>query len=233
MAIRTYYQILGVSRDASVEEIAAAKNALAKVYHPDVNVHNGIDTTAYMQEILEAYRTLSNPSKRARYDKALGGGANRVFRTFTVGETDEEEETSFVAYWVIAGKLNEIVSKSNELCQHRNKKVGLFQRLLQRLGFQSYTEKTFDKEMNALALQALTQINALKNAEIPMDYWNPTAMNWILVHWSQNRQLSYHTLCSQFDAFINQQKSNKQRLKLHAQNRRFHHQLKKLLTFAL
>ena len=60
MKSRTYYEILGVSRDASIEEITIAKNALAKVYHPDANAHKNIDTTAFMQEILEAYRVLSN-----------------------------------------------------------------------------------------------------------------------------------------------------------------------------
>ena len=49
MKPRTYYDILGVSRDAALEEITAAKNALAKVYHPDANVHKDIDTTAFMQ----------------------------------------------------------------------------------------------------------------------------------------------------------------------------------------
>ena len=57
MKSRTYYEILGVSRDASIEEITIAKNALAKVYHPDANAHKDIDTTAFMQEILEAYQT--------------------------------------------------------------------------------------------------------------------------------------------------------------------------------
>ena len=61
MSSRTYYDILGVSRDATLEEITSAKNALAKVYHPDANMHKDIDTTAFMQEILEAYRVLSNP----------------------------------------------------------------------------------------------------------------------------------------------------------------------------
>ena len=56
MSSRTYYDILGVSRDATLEEITSAKNALAKVYHPDANMHKDIDTTAFMQEILEAYR---------------------------------------------------------------------------------------------------------------------------------------------------------------------------------
>ena len=56
MKSHTYYDVLGVSRDATLEEITTAKNALAKVYHPDANVHKDIDTTAFMQEILEAYR---------------------------------------------------------------------------------------------------------------------------------------------------------------------------------
>ena len=57
MKSHTYYDILGVSRDATLDEITTAKNALAKVYHPDANAHKNIDTTAFMQEILEAYRT--------------------------------------------------------------------------------------------------------------------------------------------------------------------------------
>lgn len=68
MSSRTYYDILGVSRDATLEEITSAKNALAKVYHPDANMHKDIDTTAFMQEILEAYRVLSNPAKRKAYN---------------------------------------------------------------------------------------------------------------------------------------------------------------------
>ena len=67
MKSHTYYDVLGVSRDATLEEITTAKNALAKVYHPDANVHKDIDTTEFMQEILEAYRVLSNPEKRKAY----------------------------------------------------------------------------------------------------------------------------------------------------------------------
>ena len=53
MAHKNYYDILGVSTKASLDEITAAKNALAKKYHPDVNLKDGIDTTEQMQEILE------------------------------------------------------------------------------------------------------------------------------------------------------------------------------------
>ena len=63
MNSRTYYDILGVSREATLQEITSAKNALAKVYHPDANMNQGIDTTACMQEILEptGYFPIPNP----------------------------------------------------------------------------------------------------------------------------------------------------------------------------
>ena len=47
MSSRTYYDILGVSRDATLEEITSAKNALAKVYHPDANMHKDIDINCF------------------------------------------------------------------------------------------------------------------------------------------------------------------------------------------
>lgn len=234
MAIRTYYHILGVSREATLEEITAAKNALAKVYHPDANMNTGIDTTAYMQEILEAYRVLSNPEKRAKYDRKLSGGSTRVFRTFTMGETENpENETSFVTYWAIAGKLNEIVKTSVWMLEQESQNENLLQKLLKKLGKPSKSEKDLNENMETLSLQALNYVSTLKNAEIPMDYWQADAMNWILVHWSQNQQSDYRTLFAQYDAFINQNKSNAERLKLHTQNKQFHHQLKRLLTYAL
>ena len=76
---RTYYDIWGVSRDATLEEITTAKNALAKIYHPDANVHKDIDTTELMQEILEAYRTLSDPEKRSAYNIEMFGQMNSVY----------------------------------------------------------------------------------------------------------------------------------------------------------
>ena len=97
--MRTYYDILGVSKDATLEEITTAKNALAKIYHPDANVHKDIDTTALMQEILQAYRVLSDPEKRKEYNRDTFGETPRVFRTFKVGPEDgEEEEAVFFCY---------------------------------------------------------------------------------------------------------------------------------------
>ena len=126
MKPRTYYDILGVSRDASLEEITAAKNALAKVYHPDANVHRDIDTTAFMQEILEAYRVLSNPEKRKEYNLETFGEceSTRVFRTFKVGPDDEakDDAVSFVTYWNTAAQLNELVARSVRLMERETKK---------------------------------------------------------------------------------------------------------------
>ena len=64
---RDYYQILGVSEDASQEQIKAAYRRLAFQYHPDRNKE---DTAAAekMKEINEAYAILSNQAKRKEYD---------------------------------------------------------------------------------------------------------------------------------------------------------------------
>ena len=112
MSSRTYYDILGVSRDATLEEITSAKNALAKVYHPDANMHKDIDTTAFMQEILEAYRVLSNPAKRKAYNLEIFGVTDRVFKTFKLTPEDEKESVSFVTYWNAAVQLQDIIDQS-------------------------------------------------------------------------------------------------------------------------
>ena len=136
MKSHTYYDVLGVSRDATLEEITTAKNALAKVYHPDANVHKDIDTTEQMQNILEAYRVLSDPEKRKAYNREMFGETDRVFRTFTVGpENDgEEEAVSFVTYWNTANRLHEVIGKSVRLMKHEDKKKSLPQRIFRKIG---------------------------------------------------------------------------------------------------
>ena len=73
---------------------------MAKIYHPDANVHKDIDTTELMQEILEAYRTLSDPEKRSAYNiEMFGTNEQRVFRTFTVGpDKDGDDESHIICH---------------------------------------------------------------------------------------------------------------------------------------
>lgn len=67
MAKRDYYDILGVSKDASKDEIKKAYRKLSKKYHPDINKEEGADEK--FKEISEAYETLSDENKRANYDQ--------------------------------------------------------------------------------------------------------------------------------------------------------------------
>lgn len=77
---KSYYEILGVDKNASADEIKSAYRSLAKKYHPDL--HPGDEEAANkFKEINEAYETLSNPEKKAAYDNpspfgqgGFGGG---------------------------------------------------------------------------------------------------------------------------------------------------------------
>ena len=235
MKSHTYYDILGVSRDATLEEITTAKNALAKVYHPDANVHKDIDTTAFMQEILEAYRTLSNPEKRKEYNREVFGETNRVFRTFTLTEQEAKDEpASFVTYWNTANQLNDLLTRSVRLMKRESRKKNLPQRIFTKLDKKQKQEDTLrTRQIARFSAQAAQYITVLKMADIPMQYWNPDAMNWILIRWGQKQSMDYHSLFSRYDAFVEETKSTSEKLRLRNQNRQFHNNLKKLLSYAL
>ena len=81
---RDYYEVLGVTKSASADEIKAAYRKLALKWHPDrwVNASDAEKKTAEenFKEAAEAYSVLSDPDKKARYDQFGFAGASRATR---------------------------------------------------------------------------------------------------------------------------------------------------------
>jgi molecular chaperone DnaJ len=69
LANKDYYEILGIKRDASQDEIKKAFRKLALKYHPDANPDNKEEAEEKFKEIGEAYAILSDTEKKARYDQ--------------------------------------------------------------------------------------------------------------------------------------------------------------------
>lgn len=74
MAQRDYYEVLGVSRNATADELKSAFRGLARQYHPDINKESGAEEK--FKEINEAYAVLSDADKRAAYDRYGSAGLN-------------------------------------------------------------------------------------------------------------------------------------------------------------
>ena len=76
MLSRDLYATLGVSADASDEEVEEAYRHLSRRYHPGINPGDGEAALAY-ERIESAYRILSDPESRARYDRDAQSGRRR------------------------------------------------------------------------------------------------------------------------------------------------------------
>ena len=71
MSLKDYYQILGVSREASAQDVKKAFRRLALRYHPDRNPDNPKQAEEKFKEINEAYQVLSDEQKRQQYDRLI------------------------------------------------------------------------------------------------------------------------------------------------------------------
>ena len=68
MSKRDYYEVLGVNKSASDDEVKKAFRKMARKYHPDVN-RDKPEAEAKFKEVNEAYEVLSNPDRRGQYDQ--------------------------------------------------------------------------------------------------------------------------------------------------------------------
>ncbi|MEN6413313.1 MAG: molecular chaperone DnaJ [Veillonellales bacterium] len=107
MSKRDYYEVLGVAKTASDEEVKKAFRKMARKYHPDVNRDDPKAAEEKFKEVNEAYEVLSNAERRAQYDQfghaafdgtgggqsgfggfsSAGGGINDIFDMFFGGQT--------------------------------------------------------------------------------------------------------------------------------------------------
>ena len=84
MQYKDYYEILGVKRDASANEIKSAYRKLARKFHPDVNKTK--EAEEKFKDINEAYEVLSDKNKRQRYDQfGHDGLRSQIYRIYTDG----------------------------------------------------------------------------------------------------------------------------------------------------
>ncbi|KAM7514523.1 hypothetical protein LguiA_004106 [Lonicera macranthoides] len=84
---RDYYEVLGVSKDASRDEIKKAFHALAKKYHPDTNKNNASAKRKF-QELRDAYETLRDSGKRAQYDRMKESGRSSEGAAYSAGDAE-------------------------------------------------------------------------------------------------------------------------------------------------
>lgn len=210
MENQNYYEILGVSAKATLEEITSAKNVLAKKYHPDANLKYGVDTTGQMQLILEAYHTLSDTEKRAAYDRELTGSRS-VMQTFDLKNAKEEPESgepTFVTYWKAAGDLYDIIIQTDGL----------------------YRQKQTAK-LGELAMQALKPILVLRKAGIPEQYWHPDIMNWLLFTWYKNRNYTTSYLLSLYDEHLRKEYRQVDKIRMKSKSMSYQRSVKKLMKY--
>lgn len=109
MAKRDYYEVLGVAKNASEDEIKKAYRKIAIKYHPDRNPGNK-EAEEKFKEAAEAYDVLRDPQKRQQYDQFGFEGAQGGFGGFSGGGMNMDDIFSMFGD-ILAGTLDLTVSQ--------------------------------------------------------------------------------------------------------------------------
>lgn len=103
--MKDYYYFLGVSRDASADEIRRAYRKLSLKYHPDKNDNDPYFSQRF-QEVLEAYETLEDTDRRRAYDRAYDDGAANLrnnlpphIKTFSSNKIRAKKGDEIILNW--------------------------------------------------------------------------------------------------------------------------------------
>ncbi|MFW9864948.1 MAG: DnaJ domain-containing protein [Candidatus Thorarchaeota archaeon] len=112
---RDYYSILGISKDATEEEIKAAYRRLAKKYHPDLN-QDDLNAKDKFIELKEAYDTLIDTDKRKVYDEA-------GFDPKNIDLTEIYRRYNFIHFREI---LREILGLNNRIIYNKPPPEGMY-----------------------------------------------------------------------------------------------------------
>ncbi len=154
-----YYTILGVSRDASEDEVRKAYRKLALKYHPDRNKPGDKVSEARFREIVEAYHVLADKNRRILYDYDLKKGIpkttqiTRPARPATTNTTSRPEPLTASAIWNKAHKIrSEVDTTANK---SRIKQPELFKVLNNLLSLKNIEilQTAGDRKMNRKVVQ--------------------------------------------------------------------------------
>ena len=107
MSKRDYYEVLGVSKTASKDEIKKAYRKLSKQYHPDINKEP--DAADKFKEIAEAYDVLSDDQKKAIYDQFGHTDPNQGFGGVKILAASVALKTFLVRFLAVAADVDEIL----------------------------------------------------------------------------------------------------------------------------
>ncbi len=108
---KTFYEVLGIDKAASKDEIKKAYRKLSRVVHPDYFVTDEKRARAAFQKLSNAYETLIDPDKRAEYDKPLPGGSADIF-----GPTPEQQNHLTRVFQIIQERDNDALLVWAEQC---------------------------------------------------------------------------------------------------------------------
>ena len=137
--MRNYYELLGISINATEQEIRAAYHKQARKYHPDNNPEQ--DTTGIMQELTLAYNTLCNASSRRQYDSTL----KQQYRTSTSHSTGYSSKTPNTDdFW---SAVDEVMRKNQEAQARMKKQQQDWEERLRRV-LKEQEEAAWYKNMN-------------------------------------------------------------------------------------